>query len=289
MTDNPELPTTTTSSSTSANDHALQGQFQRLRSLFKDSDYSTHPEHWDTLWKESFTPWDRGGPSQALDEVLSLHRDLFPSAPNSSDDWDKPRPKALVAGCGRGHDALLLSAHGYDVFGLDSSPTSLEEAKKNEKRVAEENTELYAPRRELGVTTKGRVMWVAGDFFENDWVNDSGYGKVKNGFDLIFDYEVCVLASLKAFLPGFKVICSSNADWDSTASSFAPFHLKHVHNTPRECPISSTPTAEDWSASSGHSTRTPQPAARLGVFRATCILPILGIRGRNCPTTTRDG
>lgn len=90
---------------------------------------------------------------------------------------------------------LLLSAHGYDVFGLDSSPASLEEAKKNEKRVAEEENEgkrkeLYAPRKELGVTTKGRVRWVAGDFFENDWVNDSGYGKVKNGFDLIFDYEV---------------------------------------------------------------------------------------------------
>ncbi|KAK3403080.1 S-adenosyl-L-methionine-dependent methyltransferase [Sordaria brevicollis] len=187
MATNPEA---TSYSSKSINDHALQGQFQRLRSLFKDSDYSTHPEHWDTLWKESFTPWDRGGPSQALDEVLSSHRELFPKAPSSLDDFDKPRPKALVAGCGRGHDALLLAAHGYDVFGLDSSPTSLEEAKNNEKKVeGEENKELYAPRRELGVTTKGRVMWVVGDFFENDWVNDSGYGKVKNGFDLIFDYE----------------------------------------------------------------------------------------------------
>lgn len=194
MANNPKPPITT-SSSLSVNDHALQGQFQRLRSLFKDLDYSTHPEHWDTLWKESFTPWDRGGPSQALDEVLSLHRELFTKAPDSLDDWDKARPKALVAGCGRGHDALLLSAHGYDVLGLDSSPTSLEEAKKNEKRAEEEDAELYAPRRELGVTTKGRVMWVVGDFFENDWVNDSGYGKVKNGFDLIFDYEVRGLSS----------------------------------------------------------------------------------------------
>ncbi|KAK1775260.1 S-adenosyl-L-methionine-dependent methyltransferase [Copromyces sp. CBS 386.78] len=189
MASDPEPPIHTSS----ADDHAIQGQFQRLRSLFKDSDYSTHPENWDTLWKESFTPWDRGGPSQALDQVLSLHRELFPKAPNSSDDWDKPRPKALVPGCGRGHDVLLLSAHGYDVFGLDSSPTSLEEAKKNEKRVAEADNEgkwkeLYAPRKELGVTTKGRVMWVTGDFFEDDWVNDSGYGKVKNGFNLIFDY-----------------------------------------------------------------------------------------------------
>ncbi|KAK3491447.1 S-adenosyl-L-methionine-dependent methyltransferase [Neurospora crassa] len=179
----------------SAGDHAIQSQFHRLRSLFKDSDYSTHPERWDTLWKEFFTPWDRGGPSQALDEVLSLHREPFPNAPSTAHDWDKSKPKALVAGCGRGHDVLLLSAHGYDVYGLDSSVTSMEEARKNEKRVAEEDAEgkwkeVYAPRRELGV----RVMWVAGDFFEDNWVNDSGYGKVKTGFDLIFDYTfLCAL------------------------------------------------------------------------------------------------
>lgn len=38
--------------------------------------------------------------------------------------------KALVPGCGKGYDVLLLSAFGYDATGLEISSKALEEARK---------------------------------------------------------------------------------------------------------------------------------------------------------------
>ena len=41
------------------------------------------------------------------------------------------RRTALVPGCGRGHDALLLAAWGYDVVGLDYSAEAVRRAAEN--------------------------------------------------------------------------------------------------------------------------------------------------------------
>jgi hypothetical protein len=147
-----------------------------LEAAFQDQPLSNHPSQWDGLWAESFTPWDRGEPSVALQDLLSTRPDLFPEA-------DKPaRPTALVPGCGRGYDVLLLSAFGYDVIGLDYSAVATREAIENEQRVG--GDDMYAAKRPG--TDKGSVTWITGDFWDDAWLVQTG----KQDFDLIFDYTV---------------------------------------------------------------------------------------------------
>ncbi|KAK1829070.1 S-adenosyl-L-methionine-dependent methyltransferase [Podospora conica] len=142
----------------------------RLRDTFSSAPFSAHPKHWDLLWQDAFTPWDRGGPSPALLDLLTQHRDLFPHT--------SPNPTAFVPGCGRGYDVLLLSSFGYDVTGLDVSSTSLARAAETEQALASDET--YAAR-DPG-RGKGEVKWVRADFF------DDGAEGVGRRFDLVFDY-----------------------------------------------------------------------------------------------------
>ena len=46
---------------------------------------------------------------------------------------DGQRRKALVPGCGRGVDVLLLASFGYDAYGLECSATAVDACKKEEK------------------------------------------------------------------------------------------------------------------------------------------------------------
>ena len=66
---------------------------------------------WAKLWEQGdFLPWDRGRPSPALEDTLINHHDVVGSAL-----VEGKRKKALVPGCGRGVDVLLLESYGYDV------------------------------------------------------------------------------------------------------------------------------------------------------------------------------
>lgn len=144
----------------------------RLKDTFSAHPVSSHPTQWDQLWKDSYTPWDRGTPSLALADLLTEKRSLFP--PN-------PRPTALVPGCGRGYDVLLLSALGYDVTGLDASSTSL--ARAAEIEATSSKDEVYAARDPA--RGKGKVTWVKADFFD-----EGAEGMKGRVFDLVFDYTV---------------------------------------------------------------------------------------------------
>ena len=74
----------------------------------------------------------------------------------------------------------MLSAFGYDAYGLDTSDLALEAARKTEKEM--DGKGLYETRQGL---TKGSVNWLKGDFFKE------GFGAgVKGMFDLIYDYTV---------------------------------------------------------------------------------------------------
>ena len=150
----------------------------RLQAHFKDADFSEHGSRWDSLWKDSFTPWDRGSPSMALRDVLVDRKELFPSSPSSTNG---NRKTALVPGCGRGYDVLLLTALGYDTYGLDTSDNAINEAKEVQSRVG--GDEIYQARE--GVE-KGKVIWLTGDFFKDDFLRAANV----DGFDLIYDYTV---------------------------------------------------------------------------------------------------
>jgi SAM-dependent methyltransferase len=96
--------------------------------------------------------------------------------------FGKRRKRALVPGCGRGYDVLILSTFGYDAYGLDISEIGIREAKDYQKDHFED--EAYKAR---GPEGKGRVTWAVGDFFKDEFLKEFG-GEAT--FDLIYDYTV---------------------------------------------------------------------------------------------------
>ena len=177
-----------------------------LTAHFQRHDPAQQGGAWDALWGAGCTPWDRGGPSLALRDALVEEPHLFPGHGRQ----DRPsaretsaattttaktrRKKALVPGCGRGYDVLLLADLGYDVVGLEVSPTALDEARAYAAAVAGREPTVLE-----GVpVVPGSVTWVLGDFFGDAWLSEvpgviggGGDGEEGSGkFDLIFDYTV---------------------------------------------------------------------------------------------------
>ncbi|RMD41562.1 hypothetical protein DV735_g3560, partial [Chaetothyriales sp. CBS 134920] len=102
---------------------------------------------WADLWERDFLPWDRGQSSPALADAL----------------------RALVPGCGRGYDVLLLESFGYDAVGLDVSEGAVRAALKD------------------GKAGKGSHKFVLGDFYKNDFLAELGLAD-GGPFDLIYDF-----------------------------------------------------------------------------------------------------
>ena len=158
----------------------LQEDRARLMAHFA-GDISKHPTRWSDLWdKGDFLPWDRGMPNPALLDTLADRQDLLGSAWTEDALGHRRRKRALVPGCGKGYDVLLLASFGYDAFGLEVSETAVKRAYE-EKEI---HGDKYPPRDDGG---SGNVTFMHGDFFGTDWMhNIEGDGKV----DLIYDYTV---------------------------------------------------------------------------------------------------
>ncbi|KAL3642146.1 putative thiol methyltransferase 2 [Castilleja foliolosa] len=117
-------------------------QFQQL--IHSDS-----TNGWDECWKEGLTPWDLGKPTPVL---VHLHN-----------TGSLPKGRALVPGCGSGHDVVAIACGERHVVGLDISDNAIEKA-----------AELSS------VSTKAEhFTFVKTDFFT--WCP-------AELFDLIFDY-----------------------------------------------------------------------------------------------------
>src|ERR1700744_3666290 len=86
-----------------------------------------------------------------------------------TDNGDKIRKKALVPGCGKGYDCLLFSSYGYDAFGLDGSPTAVEEAKKV---LQEQGKDEHNPIQNIQ-NGRGEVKFIVADFFSNDFLSQT--------------------------------------------------------------------------------------------------------------------
>lgn len=192
---------------------------------FRNKPLQEHGSLWNQLWERQTTSWDRGGPSIALHEALSVYPELFDgtypdlgllsdfvghetaqAATPSTTSATAPRKKALVPACGRGYDAVLLAkVFGYDVVGLEISSTALDAARQYENSV---NEVLDAPVKQQPPShddpavdfwiknrssSPGRVNWVSGDFFSDGWLVDAGAEQ----FDFIFDYTVRPFSLLK--------------------------------------------------------------------------------------------
>lgn len=154
-----------------------------------------HLEGWAELWRRGdCLPWDRGFPNPALEDTLTQQQALLggplleesaATAAGAETSAQRPRrKKALVPGCGRGVDVLLLASFGYDAYGLEYSPGAVEACRQEEIRTR--HGDEYPVRDEkIG---RGMVTWIQGDFFSDDWL--VGLKVPQNRFDLIYDYTV---------------------------------------------------------------------------------------------------
>jgi len=170
-----------------------------LQSHFADLESSKHGEKWDQLWADGFAPWDRGRPNPALDDVLAERRDLFGSCFVNESKIGGMRKKALVPGCGIGYDVLLLSAWGYDAYGLELSETAL----KGARAMEEKSRKLNEYRVRDAAAGKGKVVYLTGDFFKNDFL---GLVEGEGTFDVIYDYTVRLILDS---LFNHKLTCNS--------------------------------------------------------------------------------
>lgn len=77
---------------------------------------------WDEMYRKGEVFWDRGGSSPPMRQYLECHA---------------VRGRALVPGCGRGHEVALAVEHGLDATGLDIAPTGVAEARAQYPHLAE--------------------------------------------------------------------------------------------------------------------------------------------------------
>ncbi|KAK5942486.1 hypothetical protein PMZ80_005051 [Knufia obscura] len=165
----------------------LQESRALMRDHFTEHTGEKYNEGWAKLWEAGdFLPWDRMMPSPALPDTLDNHASVVGSAKLVLPDGTTRRKRALVPGCGRGVDVMLLQAYGYDVVGLEYSSKAVEACEVYAKET--ENEALYRIKDEKA--SKGSRVFVQGDFYADDWLEKAGLGEHgKEGvFELIYDY-----------------------------------------------------------------------------------------------------
>ena len=74
------------------------------------------------MYRKGEAYWDKGAPSLPLQQYLERHA---------------VSGRALVPGCGRGHEVALAAQHGMDATGLDIAPTAVAEARARYPQLAE--------------------------------------------------------------------------------------------------------------------------------------------------------
>lgn len=78
--------------------------------------------NWDEKYQKGEAFWDKGVPAPAMKQYLARH---------------PVRGRALVPGCGRGHEVALAVEQGLDATGLDIAPTGIAEARAKYPHLAE--------------------------------------------------------------------------------------------------------------------------------------------------------
>ncbi|KAI9928457.1 hypothetical protein MW887_002502 [Aspergillus wentii] len=204
-----------------------EGQTRLVRH-FQGQSIDEHSHGWSNLWDtDNSDLWDRGKPSPALIDLIEERSDLFHPTAESGN-----RKKALVPGCGKGYDVVMLALHGFDVYGLEVSETGVSVAKEYAR-----NELIHPQEYNFGSSAqrqdRGEVVFIQGDFFKSDW--DAG---IK--FDLIYDYTfLCAIhptmrpqwASRMADLlaPTGQLVCLEFPMWKDPKLPGPPWGLDGVH------------------------------------------------------------
>lgn len=141
--------------------------------------------------------WDRGSASPALIDVVEGYRK--PGEMFHPFTADGRRKKALVPGCGRGYDVVLLALHGFDAYGLDISEAGVAEAEAfAAKELDGPGDANFGPRYDKNAIdqSRGNAKFLKGNFFTSEWE-----AQAVGRFDLIYDYTVG--------LPSFRLMNTS--------------------------------------------------------------------------------
>ncbi|KAK6837537.1 hypothetical protein RU639_001422 [Aspergillus parasiticus] len=163
----------------------------RLIGHFHDRPLEDHGSGWSSLWDSNESDlWDRGKPSPALIDLIEQEKDtaIFrPLKPGGQ------RKKALVPGCGRGYDVIMLALHGFDAYGLEISATGVSTAKKYAASEMQRPQEYNFGLGWTGPVTPGNASFVEGDFFKPGWERQISANEDIR-FDLVYDYTfLCAL------------------------------------------------------------------------------------------------
>ena len=171
-----------------------------LRTHFSKEPAQGHPKLWDDLWANgTFLPWDRGAPNPALIDLLTERTDeLGPAVAVEKGESAKmhgdmaKRKKALVPGCGKGYDVLVLAAFGYDALGVEVSPNAVQACEKfaesviMRERAGDDIGDFEIKDKSIG---RGKASFITGDFYKDDWARQD-LGSDSAGYDIIYDYTV---------------------------------------------------------------------------------------------------
>ena len=205
-----------------------------MQDHFTEHSGTRYNEGWAKLWEAGdFLPWDRMVPSPALADTLDNHAYVVGSSKLVLSDGTTRRKRALVPGCGRGVDVMLLQAYGYDVIGLEYSSKAIEACQIYAKET--EGEELYKVKDEK--VGKGTRVFVQGDFYADDWLEEAGLGEHgKEGiFELIYDYTVSGIVDYACCayaepLYSFSAQCSPLCDLHglSACRPYSPRTLKQI-------------------------------------------------------------
>lgn len=100
-----------------------------MRDKFLNKTGSDYHDGWEALWqKGDFLPWDRMVSSPALIDTLDNESQIVGTSKLVLPDGGTRRKRALVPGCGRGVDVMLLQAYGYDVTGMSKAVSTVAQA-----------------------------------------------------------------------------------------------------------------------------------------------------------------
>ncbi len=105
---------------------------------------------WDNMYLNNQAGWDMKSPTPVFENLLCTGQFLRPG-------------KILIAGCGKGYDAVLAAKKDYDVYAVDFSSQAIKYAK------------------ELAEKENVRINFVHEDIFKLDSV-------YRNYFDYVYDY-----------------------------------------------------------------------------------------------------